>query len=198
MSGGLFGSGAVAAQAQTRRLGWTYIPGSYYFTSPPGSNSTGTLVTDRLRVSPWSFPDGVTLDRIGGEVTIAGDVGSVIRLGIYASNQDFFPSALLLDAGTIAGDSVTVQDIPIGPLTLPGGLYWFASVTQNVTTTEPTIRQAGTGGWNLPLQIGTVTPAAGRTVVGYSMNGVSGALPGVWASTTTHGTPFRHHVRVAP
>ncbi len=82
--------------------------------SYPGCNTStsNVLGVGTLRAFPVYVPVRTTLDRIGAEVaTLIGDVGSKIRLGIYADNGRIYPGALLLDAGTINGDSATVQEL---------------------------------------------------------------------------------------
>jgi hypothetical protein len=73
-----------------------------------------------------------TLAEIGMEITVAGDVGSVVRIAVYRSNN-LLPTTLVVDAGTINGNSASVQFITLGtPQLLTPGLYFFA-VNHNST-----------------------------------------------------------------
>lgn len=160
-------------------------PGQYCFTTSPGSASTnGAVGTGSLKLLPWLVTRPFSIDRIGGEITTVGDVGSLLRLGIYADNGNAYPGVLLLDAGTIAGDSATVQQITCA-LALAPGLYWIGGAVQSVTTTQPTIRVNGT--WTPPvtLAVSTTLPATNATSLGYSMSGVTGALPASFSATVS-------------
>lgn len=99
-----------------------------WYTSATTVHATGTtaLGSNFLRATPFVVPKTITLDRIGMEITGAGTAGSFVRLGIY-STTDNLPYGLVLDAGTIAGDSATFQSISINQ-TLTAGLYWLTYV----------------------------------------------------------------------
>jgi hypothetical protein len=158
--------------------------------------SVGTVVAGTLRLYPWVVPNDVTLTRIGAEVTSAGEAGSKVRLGIYADDGSGYPGALVLDAGTIAGDSATVQELTISQF-LPAGLYWIGAAVQVVTTTQPTVRIQGTGNPPINITLGTSAPSAGYSVWGFSQTGVTGALPANFTTTpSTAGSAARLHVKV--
>lgn len=140
--------------------------------SRPGSNGN----VDYL--SFW-VAQTLTVDRIGVGVVTAGDVGSFVRLGIYADDGSGKPGALLLDAGTIDGGSATAQEITISKQ-LTAGLYWTASVCQNVVVTAPICR--GLNGNQIVGAVDTLSNAVTFTQAGWSQAGVTGALP---ANATT-------------
>jgi hypothetical protein len=101
-----------------------------------------------------------------------------------------------VDAGAIAGDSLTVQEIAINQ-TLTAGLYWIGGAAQVITVTAPTVRASNDfapAGVRL-----TATPSANQTVVGVFQSSVSGALPAVFARSgvLTAGLCIRTHVKVA-
>lgn len=163
--------------------------------SVPGGLATGTgqLGTGTLRAYGWYLPHTVTLTRIGAEVTTIGDVGSKFRLGIYADTGFLRPGALLLDAGQIAGDSATVQELTIS-LTLEPGIYWLAGAAQSVTTTQPTLR---TGSPQIPTPL-VSAPAAAQSIGGwYHTSTVSGALPSTFTPNGNPGSLPRIHVKAA-
>jgi len=115
--------------------------GRYIAASSTATVSTAQKPADLLLFAPFDVERPVTLDSIGCEVTTAGSAGTVIRLGIYADNKSV-PGALVLDAGTVAGDSTGAKVIAINQLLTPAR-YWVASVTQNVGAgTAPTVRTA--------------------------------------------------------
>lgn len=170
------------------------MAGRYFRPISGTSNSTSvTLANGTLRLAPWWLPRGLTIDRIGAEVTVIGDVGSKLRLGIYRDNGFAYPGALLLDAGQIAGDSATVQDLTVSQALLPG-LYWIGGVVQSVVTTQPTVRV--TNAWPPAVVMPGVNtlPTAGYNIHGYSQTGVTAALPGNFSTSlaTTGSAPILH------
>jgi hypothetical protein len=156
--------------------------GLYYRTVPTTSLTTSaTLGNGNLRCTPFWVPSSLTLSKIGAEVTSAGDAGSKLRLGIYADDGTGYPGALVVDAGTIAGDSATVQEITISQALTPG-LYWIACAVQVVVTTQPTVRVLSAN----TIQTGaTAIPTAGQLWMGYLQASVTGALPGTFTVTVT-------------
>lgn len=147
-----------------------------------GGTTSNVLVNGTLRVAPIYLARTVSLTKIGLQVTVIGDAGSTIRLGIYGDTGEFYPGALVLDAGTIAGDSATVQEITIAQ-TLPKGVYWIGGAVQGVTVTQPTVRIVSGA-----LSSAIDSTASGVTNAGntaQSMTGVTGALPATFSSTPT-------------
>lgn len=155
--------------------------GSWYRFPAVATLTAVAQAAGSLRVAPKYIPNAVTLDRLGAEVSVTGDAGSLVRLGIYADDGTGKPGALMLDAGTILGDSATVQSITISKA-LTAGWYWFGAVTQNITVTPPTVRSA-TALIEPVVVAYSAAPAANTPAVGYSTSGVTGALP------ATFGTP---------
>lgn len=160
--------------------GYNYPPmvAGRYYRMPNGTLTTSvTLGIGTLRLTPKFVPNPVTLTRIGAETTVIGDVGSVIRLGIYANVQgDFRPGALVLDAGTIPGDAVAVSEIVVAQA-IAAGWFWFGAVIQNDVTIQPTIRATTTLAEPSPIDMFAATPTANMSGVGYLQSGVAGALP---------------------
>jgi hypothetical protein len=167
--------------------------GQYIFAGGGQSSSTAnTLGNGTLRVFPWYLPHSCTLTAIGAEVTLVGDVASTFRLGIYTDTGSFQPSTLVLDAGTVSGNSATVQSIVISQA-LNAGVYWIGGVVQGVTTTQPTLRTFVPGPVSLPM---SAQPAAGAGTAGYTHGStVAGALPGTFSIGSTVGAVARIHVK---
>jgi hypothetical protein len=172
--------------------------GQYMFTASSGvAGTSATQGVGTLRLSPWRVQSALSIDRIGAEITSAGDAASLLRIGIYADTGNCYPGALVLDAGTIAGDSATVQNCANVSLTLAPGLYWVGGAVQN-TSGQPTVRITAT--WTPPasISLGSSIPSANVSAAGYSQTSVTGALPATFSATvTTHGGGARVHVRVA-
>jgi len=166
--------------------------GRYYCVPNSGSvTTTASLSTAVVRATPFVVPNDVTLVRIGGEVTGAGDAGSVLRLGIYGDDGTGRPGPLIIDAGTIAGDSATVQEITISAA-LKAGVYYSAAAQQVVTVTPPTVRAITLLG-AMGLDAGVSLPGAGSAPLGYTMTSISGAFP---ASFTVAGLSGVNHLRI--
>ena len=162
--------------------------------SPSGGNTSAAVGIGTLRLTAWLNPFDITIDRLGGEVAVIGDAGSKVRLGIYYDNGAAYPGSLMLDAGQIAGDSATLQDLTVS-LFIPAGLYWLGGTVQTVTTTQPTVRTISSAS---PVTIFGPTTLSGSnpSYSGYSMSGVTGAFPSTFSATVSAGsvTP-RIHMR---
>lgn len=168
------------AVTELRNLTPALRSGGYYFaSSPQGSGTSAALGIGTLRVTPFVATRETSLTRLGAEVTVVGDAGSKVRLGIYADSGGY-PSSLVIDAGQIAGDSATSQELTIAT-TLTPGTYWFGAVVQSVTTTQPTVRLAS-GNWTppIPTWVSATIPGVGPTGIGLNTGGVTGALPGTF------------------
>jgi hypothetical protein len=157
----------------------------YYFVPPsqnPGTTTTHGIGT--LRATPCDVPNAVTITRFGSEVTVIGDAGSKIRLGIYADDGTNRPGVLILDAGQIAGDSATVQELTGLSVTIGPGRYWFAAVVQSVTVTQPTLRTTTNTPYQIEIPSGI--PGTGTALVGLIHSStVSGALPSAFTVGTS-------------
>lgn len=164
--------------------GPTLVPNSYYFTASPNSTATsGSLINNELRLTPFILTRTTTFTKIGAEVVSAGETGSKLRMGIYADGGYGHPGALVLDAGTIATDvAAQVLEITINT-TLTKGIYWFGGAIQLAPTTQPSMRVISAS-WTPPIHLwtGGTIPAANLTVLGARMSGVSGALPSFFSS----------------
>jgi hypothetical protein len=152
------------------------------------ATTSATLGVGTLRLSPMLLDVAWTIDRIGAEITTIGEAGSKLRLGIYSDNGRCFPGSLLLDAGQIAGDSATGQDITVAQV-IPAGLYWIGAAVQTVTVTQPTVRCIAQT-WTPPvlMPVNQSAPSNNTAATGLSMTGVTGALPASFSSTVTAST----------
>lgn len=164
--------------------------GSYYQTTPHATTTTnGALGVGTGRFSPWAVRRTISIVRLGAEVSTAGEAGSLVRLGIYADDGTGYPGALVLDAGTIAGDSATVQEITVSTVLTPG-LYWVGAVVQNVVTTQPHLRAIAVDlSSEMPLTTSGATPTTNWTPgVGFTGFSMTGALPASWPTATPNVT----------
>lgn len=168
--------------------------GYYYFTHSPSNTTTATTTTGRLRLVPWYLPNAITINRIGAEVTSPGDAGSKFRIGIYADSNGI-PGSLVLDAGTINGDSATVQEITVSQFLAPGA-YWIGGATQVVTTTQPTLRVTNSPS-AASVPAGTIIPASAAGFVGLYADSVTSALPATFTPGAASANAARVFVKVA-
>jgi hypothetical protein len=135
--------------------------------------STNACTAAQMVAIPMFLPTAMTAVSIECEVTVAGAAGTVVRLGIYGPGTSDNPANLILDAGTVAGDTTGVKAIAISQ-PLPAGLTWLVSCPQGGA---PTMRSVG--GVSLP----PVAPTAfGGGNNGYYVSGVTGALPSTFGS----------------
>lgn len=158
--------------------GWkSPAAGRYFLPISQGSGSTGTLTNNWLRVLPWIVRGTITIDRMVGDIATAGEVGSKFRMGIYADDGGSRPGALVVDAGQIAADSATVQELAIAPVTLQPGVYWLGGAVQLAPTTQPSVRVVNGATPDVPMILGTALPAAGASGTAYAATGVTDVLP---------------------
>lgn len=166
--------------------------GLYY--GPEGTISTAIAPpAGDLRLVPIYFPTRRSLDRIAVNVTIVGEAGSVIRLGVYDSLPgESYPGSLLLDAGTVVGDVGTgVKAITIA-LNVGPGIIWLACVAQVAATTRPTLQTLSGSDYN--GLFGSSAGVINGNTSAYLQTGVSGALPGTF--TVTPANSVGHFVQV--
>lgn len=160
--------------------------GYYFFPySPSSTNTSSGLGNGTLRLGQIHLPRPVTIDRIGAEITVVGDVGSKLRLVVYNNHASYmWPGDLLLDAGQIAGDSATTQELTVS-LALAAGTYWLGGAVQSAATTQPTVR-VGTGATPfMPASTTPTLPTSNWLASGFSTTGVPGAAPSSFPSTAT-------------
>lgn len=182
----MYQASGSAAAALADNAGFM-VSGRYYRLPNVSVTTSATLGVGTLRLMPKFIPAPVTLDRLGAEITVVGDAASLFRIGIYADSGSLRPGALVLDAGTIAADSATVQTVTISQL-LARGWYWFGGAVQN-TVGQPTVRVSAQMWEANPVDyFGQPGPAT--NIHGYSMTGVTGALPGSFTiSSANSGMP---------
>lgn len=109
-----------------------YVAGNYYDGSFDANAPAGNgLNADTIYFSPFYAIEAFTADRIGVNVTAGAGAGESGRLGIYESDADGKPGALLLDAGTFSAATTGGKEITISQALSADTLYWLAIVTNN-------------------------------------------------------------------
>lgn len=155
--------------------------------------STVVLANGILYYVPiWQPTSNAVIVEIRLEVTTAGSVGSVIRLGIYDRNPSTGePRNRLADAGTIDGTLTGMQGLGPNLSALTPGWYFGAVAAQGAPATNPTVR-AYLG--HLPGMVGFHGAGAGQNLF---QAGVVGALPAAAAAgggTASAGPLFNMRV----
>lgn len=169
---------------------------SLFYVGPVGARSSGLSVQATEYATPVWVGWPMTITRLGAQVTVIGDVGSKVRLGVRADTGVGAPGALLLDAGTIAGDSATAQEITGLSLNLLPGLVWFTATPQVITVTGPTLITTTGDSWpvlgpSLASAL-SLTPSTGYATAAT----VTGALPATYTISTRTGSPPRVVARI--
>jgi hypothetical protein len=116
----------------------TFASGRYYGLPGVGGGSGVTFTNQRQFFLPFYVPKSTAFDRICVNITVAGEAGSVVRLGIYVDNGSGAPGALTVDGGTVAGDGAAAFKTVTIALTLQG-LYWLSCCVQAAAGTQPTM-----------------------------------------------------------
>lgn len=150
--------------------------GQTWYYSPTVSGLSGALLTEaKLVATPIWLPESVTIDRIGVNVTVGGTVGAVIRFGLYRDSGYGYPGALLVDAGTVAATTSGDKEASLSQAIDTAGLYWMVCAAQGTPATPAQVRIATS--LPSPLQTSFTTSPSASVVGGYSVAGVTAALP---------------------
>ena len=183
---GVGGNGATGPTGSTGPTGVAYPQirtNQYYSHMWASPVSTSTTSANLMYAYPILVGETTTFTRIGTEITTGGAGGTVVRLGIYDS-VDGVPTNLILDAGTIAADSVAEQEITISQQLTPGVyfLVHFSNGTPQVRVSQLSAKMAyfgstahnlaPTSGYTrsltyttLPSTFGTATDSTSTTAI---------------------------------
>lgn len=156
----------------------TLQPGRYSSVSGNATTSAAQLNAN-MRAISFVITANCAIDRVGFEVTIAGEASSILRCGIYSDNGNGFPGSLLVELGTKPVNAVAVVEYMISPkLRLKPGIYWLAGALQGAASTPPTLRVATEVPFGAPAE--SAANAIGSTPRGLTTSGVTGGLPAVF------------------
>lgn len=176
---------------------WALAPAAGAWFTPTGMRQSGSDVAPAagvLGAQALILGTSTTLTDLWVQVGTAGDIGSRFRLGVYTNRSgDFYPDSLLVDAGTVPADVVGRQGITGLTLALKPGVYWLAGVSQSFVTTAPLYKNSVRGVAYFQL-LGNPDSNPGFNFAGsdngfdregWSMTGVTGALPAAFSSIRT-------------
>lgn len=178
---GIPGSGQAAQQTN-----------SYHFGATASVSTRQETADGVLRLVPFFAPGGVSYDRIGINVTIAGSAGALYRLGIYAADANDWPDGLITDAGTTDVTTTGVKFTSISWTPNPG-LYYLAAANQGAPVTRPTV--SSSFGICHGLTSTTFANVAANRVA-FLDSSITGALPSSFAGVPS-GLCIRVGVRAA-
>ena len=158
--------------------------GYYYINGQAGANFYPTK--DRMYLTPWMPGGPLTITKIAANVVLAGNAGSVIRLGLYACDSTGQPTGSpLVDGGTIVADAGGVKEVTVSTA-VTSQMICIAFVWQ-VGTVPGVTNGVSAAGAVLGHLIGGSTAiigAAGFPTSGWYQDGVTGALPAISLSGT--------------
>lgn len=169
----------------------TWRSGRYY-TQPQLGQAVAAPTLNVLILTPLWVPAACTLDRIVCEV-VATVASGTSRMGLYANDSSTDrPSALIVDAGTVATDATTgMKEVTISQAVNAGWL-WLAYVAQVATCST---RVMGPG---VLAPVAATTAQVWVNGSSYYVAGVTGALPStVTPSSAAITGGIRQYVRVA-
>lgn len=146
------------------------------------ASATGTItalstILNRLYVDDIYISETFQLNQIAFQVTTAGLVGSVARMGVY-SDSDEMPGRLIAEASGTADCTTTgVKTLNITTGILVPGRYWLGAVIQGAVC-------SGWGNSKNPDQRWSTSAATaiGFQDVGFVQDNVSGSLPATFVS----------------
>ena len=153
-------------------------------------NASTLLSNGTLLLVPVILSVAGTFDQMGWSVDTIGSAGSVVRLGLWASNASGQPGTLLADAGTFLGTTTGLKQVVFGAAqVLAAGMYWMGGVQQGLPTTASTCRTSNGGGLisSSSNQNNTTAPP-----LSYYATGITGALASnpVLISNFNAGSPL--------
>lgn len=157
-------------------------PSGVYLTGP-GGRAPVTKAVNSLELAP--FEAGVTQWIAGVAINVI-TAGNAYRIGVYADDGTGRPGALVIDLGQVSVSSTGVKMIAQG-FTLPRGLWWIGGAAQSSSSVGLTCYN---GAALRPVTWSDFATLAGGSN-GYTMGGVSGVLPTVFApSGVTSSAPL--------
>jgi len=164
------------------------IAGSYYggrIYSP--TMSSHGMGQGNIRTINMPMPQ-CTIDRVG--IAVSGAVaGGLFRLGVYSTNAEFYPTALIADFGTVATDTTGFKELTVSQ-SFAAGVYAFA-LFADTAATAPSYFGVPAGAFVPFLKITTDTLLAGGDTF-LSGGNASGSLPASFPAnlTVSNGAPY--------
>ena len=170
------------------------LPNRWY--RPRGSPGTATPIQNLCVASPFLTAGNFPIVAIACEVVVAGEAGSVVRMGI-CGELNGSPGVCLVDAGTVAADTLGVKIITLSQPLYARGLLYPWTVSQLCPITPPNLRATAGGSFEFKTPIsayggGIPLPAASPTSYSAIVTGAfpAGSFFAGPAGFTTHAPCF--------
>lgn len=167
-------TGATGPAGPAGANGYTVpLKSGWYYPSDGGNPNHGMLY-QTLWLAPFDLEQAHTLKSLNIQVKTAGVAGATIRLGVYSSDGAGGVGNLLVDAGTVAGDSTGIKSAAISTASAADRI-WLGAVWQGVNGSAPALqgsqRVVRSVGWS------SFVDNFASGIYGYSWGGITGALP---------------------
>lgn len=164
----------------------------------PGYNSAqglnNTQAAGRCYAVPLMVSAACSLSSISAGWHTVGTTGAVLRMGLYTDSGSFWPSNLIVDAGTLDTTATSPQTITLAtPVQIPAyTTIWAVMAFQGAPTTWPNVKASGnattaiTALWGAgPAVASTVDTVLNCSDQWFYVTGVTGALPAIFPAVTT-------------
>ena len=171
----------------------TYVSGRSYMTAGYWTNTGAAMAEGDMVGTPFILSAQQRFDQIETRLFGVSSAGGLMRLGIYADNNEE-PGSLIVDAGVVDA-SLTVGTLLTRTidLLLSPGIYWVVQVPQGGATTRGAPFGARGAIGETP---GIWARRPNDANYCYPMRtGVTGALPSSFDRTTEHHTGHRATLR---
>jgi hypothetical protein len=157
--------------------------GRWHLLPAYGAQATANVPVDLMFALPFWPGRRCTITAVAANVTLAL-VGGNLRFGLYTANTAGLPSTLVADYGTVTAGLTGIRQITgLSTVVRPvlhylvvgrqGGLLNLGLTTR--ATQDPIVSEA--------------TPTIAGNFSGYTMTGISGALPGTFTVAGVDTTP---------
>lgn len=153
--------------------------GQSFFPYGPGGSASVGATLDSLIAGSMIFSRNLSVDQFTLEVTAAGTVGAVVRVGLYADNGAGKPGALIADNGTVDATVAAEKPLAVAWDFVADTVYWIAVVSQIAACS---LRLTGVD-MSPTIPVNRVGMTLANNATGYQMGGVPGALPAIYAES---------------
>lgn len=171
------------------KSGWRKIP-------EHGSVVTALLGSGLMTFIAHDFIEPTAISAWGVQVSVAGNAGSVVRIGRYlpqatATSRNALAGGIIASYGTVPTATIGYKEIAVNEVLY--GRHFLVAVAQNITTTAPTLYAMGNA--VSTNKTGLVpSGAANLAVPNPYQTGITAALPATATDPPTLFTQFQYLV----
>lgn len=160
----------------TARPGRTLILGQNMWVCVPGTQAMVTPTLNAMTAHRIILEQSISVKALAIDVN-TGVASAAARIGLY-TDAPGQPGNLLYDSGSLAAatSATVVTATPGSPIALSAGAYWLACVFQTAASNVYGVTPADL------VSMTTAALALQNTLAGWSVTGVSGALPSTVSS----------------